>query len=354
MTSLQTPSLDLDHLQLPKLNLDHLLKLTDEVGIFQHAILQEPDPRWGYCTDDVSRALIVSAKAREQLQESGNSHIIDNYINFLQRAQKKDGSFRNFLGTDKKWSNKDIPGDSLGRVIHSLSIAYHLLDNSQKSRCLTMLENAFQSPEKLESIRNKAYALIGLSYLDHTKANTLKEYLAHRLAEAYLGNRKKDWLWWEDILTYDNAKMPEAMILSGYALNNQQYIKIGLESLDFLTDQIIDGDMAILIGNNNNRWLKRGAVKSQNGQQAIDASSLVEAYTTAEDMTGLDYSTQRELVFSWFLGNNTADTPIYDSSTGATKDGIWDPGTPNTKNGINPNCGAESTLAYLTARLCFN
>src|SRR3989344_2602026 len=100
--------------ELPKINLDYLVKLTDNTGIFQHANGKVPNPDWGYCTDDVSRALVTASLHQDELERRGDQAIIDVYIDFIERSQLQDGTLRNFLGMDSKWSNNDNPGDSLG------------------------------------------------------------------------------------------------------------------------------------------------------------------------------------------------------------------------------------------------
>src|SRR4030043_1050404 len=45
---------------LPEIKLDHLMRMTDSIGIFQHAKHNVPNFAEGYCTDDNSRALILT------------------------------------------------------------------------------------------------------------------------------------------------------------------------------------------------------------------------------------------------------------------------------------------------------
>ena len=51
--------------QLPPLKLDHLLRMTDNTGIFQHAIFNVPNFAEGYCTDDNARAYILTLLLEE-------------------------------------------------------------------------------------------------------------------------------------------------------------------------------------------------------------------------------------------------------------------------------------------------
>src|SRR6266403_3449913 len=46
--------------EFPPLKLDHLFRMTDNTGIFHHAIFNVPNYREGYCTDDNARAFILT------------------------------------------------------------------------------------------------------------------------------------------------------------------------------------------------------------------------------------------------------------------------------------------------------
>ncbi len=45
---------------LPPLRVDHLSRMTDDTGIFQHAVFAVPNQHEGYTTDDNARALITA------------------------------------------------------------------------------------------------------------------------------------------------------------------------------------------------------------------------------------------------------------------------------------------------------
>jgi len=84
--SIQGAAKSLD--KLPAVKLDHLKRLTDDTGIFQHAIFFCSYYSEGYTTDDNARALIL-AVLLEQLGTSAPSQtesLAPRYLSFLEYA----------------------------------------------------------------------------------------------------------------------------------------------------------------------------------------------------------------------------------------------------------------------------
>ena len=53
--------------QFPRPSYTHLLRLSDDIGVFEHAKLAVPRLEHGYCTDDVARALADKARTGEEV-----------------------------------------------------------------------------------------------------------------------------------------------------------------------------------------------------------------------------------------------------------------------------------------------
>jgi hypothetical protein len=176
--------------------------------------------------------------------------------------------------------------------------------------------------------------------------------LADRLAGLYDGNRRDDWRWFEPSLTYDNARLPQALIAAGHRLGDSDLTRRGLEALDWYAEQCgLHTEVTRLVGN---RWrraedsLGAAAVAdpaAEGDEQPVDATALVEALTEALVATGdRTYGEQAMRAFEWFLGRNRAGIPLYDAATGGCHDGL-------ELHGVNLNEGAESTLAFFQALL---
>jgi glycosyltransferase involved in cell wall biosynthesis len=57
-------------IEVPEPALDHLLRMTDGTGLYQHATFTMPNRKFGYCTDDNARAVIVMSKYNAQYHEA--------------------------------------------------------------------------------------------------------------------------------------------------------------------------------------------------------------------------------------------------------------------------------------------
>jgi hypothetical protein len=151
-----------------------------------------------------------------------------------------------------------------------------------------------------------------------------------------------DWPWCEDVLAYDNARLPQALIVSGNQLGHRAMLAAGLESLQWLNGiQCSEEGYFAPIGSNG--FYPRGAKRARFDQQPLDAFATVSACLDAWRVTG-DEQWAREMWrgFSWFLGENELLSPLYDPISGGCRDGLH-PDRPNE------NQGTESTLSFLLA-----
>jgi hypothetical protein len=147
-------------------------------------------------------------------------------------------------------------------------------------------------------------------------------------------------------MSYCNAALPQAMLMCGQWIPNNEMTEIGLESLGWLADlqrAAAQGGHFVPIGSNG--FYKRGSERARFDQQPVEAQTMVSACLEAYRSTG-DKRWRREArrAFEWFLGRNDLNLSVYDPTTGGCRDGLH-PDRPNE------NQGAESTLAFLQALL---
>ncbi|GMW03521.1 MAG: hypothetical protein AMXMBFR84_46550 [Candidatus Hydrogenedentota bacterium] len=336
---------------MPDIDMNHLVTLTDSTGILQHAIYSIPDRDHGYCTDDNARALIATLYHHDLTKEKSGISLINTYLAFLHHAfDSNTNRFRNFMSYDRKWLDETASQDSHGRALWALGVATSLAPNdSILSFATRLFSHALSGTEDLDSPRAIAYSLIGIhAYLRHfdgdTVARRMRNTLADRLHQRFLDFGTPDWPWSEEILTYDNAKLPHALVLSGQWIPNATMTETGLRALEWLVSIHIGPDNRVrLIGNRG--WMEKNGGRANFDQQPIDASALVEAcaeaYRCTQDSVWLE---RARTCFDWFLGNNDGRVVLYDYQTGGSHDGL-------TPSGPNLNQGAESTLAWLIALL---
>jgi hypothetical protein len=168
--------------------------------------------------------------------------------------------------------------------------------------------------------------------------------LAERLLALFRSSAHKDWPWCEDRLTYCNARLPEALLLSGQWMGDETMLATGLRSLDWLaTIQTADDGLFAPIGSDG--FFHRGGSKAGFDQQSVEACGAVAVCLLSHRITGDEKWRIRALqAFNWFLGKNQLDEWVYVPATGGCRDGLH-PDRPNE------NQGAESTLSFLMALL---
>ena len=338
---------------IPEVNLNHLRALTDDTGVLQHAVYCVPDRHHGYCTDDNARALLVAVQYHALAGEDIVLPLVNTYLSFLHYAFNPETKrFRNFMSYDRKWLEAVGAEDVQGRAIWALGKTVALAPNNAVLSFASRLFNeAVAGAEALRSPRAWAFALVGIhAYLERfggdAFARRARAELARRLFDLFRENACEDWPWCENIVTYVNAKLPHALILSGQWLFDRAMIEQGLRSLEWLVRlQGADDGVVSLIGNQG--WLQRDGARARFDQQPIEAMALVEACAEAwrctQDETWLERARQ---CLGWFLGSNDTQSTLYDFSTGGCRDGLH-------PDGPNLNEGAESTLAWLLALLTY-
>ena len=335
-------------INLPEINLDHLRLLTDDTGILQHARFMIPNRTHGYATDDNARALITVMTAAEVASDAkALGDLANRYLGFLDFAfDNKSGRFRNFLSYGRRWSSAPIDEDCHGRSLRGLGVTILLSRNeSQTAMAMDLFERALPACDDLESPRAIALALLGcVAYAarfkgDRNNHRTLN-MLSDRLLEMYRRNATESWPWIDAKVTYNNGRIPQALIAAGRSENNPELVRLGLDSLEWLVSiQGSPSDHFVPIGNKG--WYPRGGPRARYDQQPIEACAMIDACAEAFAATGdSKWSTALVMCFDWFLGRNDLGTPLVDFTTGGCRDGL-------ASNGVNQNQGAESTLCWL-------
>lgn len=338
--------------EMPQPKFDHLYRLTDDVGILQQANFIVPNRKHGYCTDDNARALIVVLLAQDLLFEDNLLENLDCcYLSFLLHAfNDKNGRFRNFLGYDRKWLEDKGSEDCHGRAVWSLGITVALAKIKEfGDQALTIFNRAVSVLSDFNSPRALAFGLVGIhAYLARfggdSKIKRFREKIANRLFDFYCSNASDEWLWIEDILTYDNGKIPQALLMSGQWLQRGDMVEAGLRSLEWLI-KIQTNHKGQLTPIGNSGWHPRNGEKARFDQQPLEAQSILEACIEAFKITqDQKWIMEARRCLEWFLGRNDLNIPLYNYKTGGCYDAI-------TSTGPNINQGAESTLALLLSLL---
>ncbi|HEY3631581.1 MAG TPA: hypothetical protein VGL21_11805 [Jatrophihabitantaceae bacterium] len=321
---------------------DHLHRLSDGRGLFEHARHGDPRREHGYCLDDVARALVVVCREpypSPQLQALGRR-----FLDFTVSALQADGSFHNRMNDVGDWTDRPAVGDWWGRALWGLGVAaVHAPTAAMRGRALL----AFRTAARCRSphLRAMAYAALGAGELLLARPDELAARQLLLDTVALLGGSATDpaWPWPEPRLTYGNGTIVEALLVAGEALPDRVAQARGLYLLQFLLGQETrNGHLSVTPVGGRGRSDPRPGFDQQPIEAAAIGAACARAYGSTDDLRWLD---GLQLSWAWFLGDNDAETPMFDPSTGAGFDGLQ-------RQGCNLNQGAESTLAALaTAQL---
>ncbi len=335
--------------ELPPLRLDHVIRMSDGTGIFQHAIFNVPNFHEGYCTDDNARAFILCTMLDElgdQPPAENLGKLATSYLAFLAAAlDYKSGRFRNFMSHGRQWLEDAGSEDSHARALWAAGNGAGRSRNDGHSRLSAQLfERGLAAVTDFTSPRAWSFTLLGIhEYLrrfpSNTTINAMRVTLTDRLVALWNACATEHWPWFEDIVTYENARFSQALILSGQWMPDHAALEIGLKSLRWLVSiQKTQSGCFRPIGSNG--FYHRDGARADFDQQPLEAQAMVaacnEAYRATQDAM---WSREAKRAFEWFLGRNDLGLPLYDSTTGGCGDGLH-------HDRVNENQGAESTLAF--------
>jgi len=335
---------------LPEVNLGHLRSMTDDTGLFQHAIYSVPNRDYGYCTDDNARALIAAVMNWRLFKDESTIPLLKTYISFLHYAlNEKLGTVRNFMHYNRGWLEEAGSEDSHGRTLWALGYTIaHPPGDAMLGLATRLFKALINAPSKFTSPRAWAFSAIGANYYlrrfgGDTRVRRIMNDLGKKLLHLQQKNASDDWPWFEDIVCYDNARFCQALIITGGYMDNVEMYDAGIKTLQWLINlqTASEGGHLSLIGNDG--WYRRGEEKPVFDQQPVDAAALVDACYQAFVLSGEEYWLRKmEWAFNWFFGSNDVHQPLYDFSTGACCDGL-------VPGGVNQNRGGEACVSLLLA-----
>jgi hypothetical protein len=330
--------------------LGYFVAMCDDTGIFQHAVHGVPDRHHGYCVDDNARALLLCCKIGAGPDAALARTMAPRFASFIQHAWNPDnGRFRNFMGFDRRWLEPAGSEDSHGRTLWALGVCagWHG-DPLLAQWAAALFSAALPTVVPFTSPRAWAFALLGLAgycpdHADHLEAARLRLVLAERLKQQFEHFQRPDWVWFEPRMSYDNARLCEALIVTGTALGRQDFVDAGTRALTWLLDQQTSpaghfrpvGTQGFLSGAHQPPMAF--------DQQPVEAPATIAACLAAfcQD-PALRWQTEAARAFAWFSGANDLGIALVDPGTGSCRDGLH-------PDRANENRGAESVLSYLIA-----
>lgn len=349
-SSKQAPSFTAPRRSHPLLRLDHLRRLTDGTGVIEHAAYSIPRRGDGYTTDDNARGVLLCSKLfalgdawREDAADLGSRYFAFLLHAFDNRARR----FHNDMYFNRSWEDAVGSEDSHGRALWSLGeAAQNGWTADIRDLALQLMWDAIEPVDRFSSPRAWAFTTLGLAAHQRSAPGDKRvasacDRLAERLARLLRANRSDDWVWFENVLSYDNARMAQALIDAGTSLGNEEYVDLGLAALTWLSDVQTDPDAGHFVPIGSNGWWRRGGHRARFDQQPVEANAMIgacaAAYFATNDQVWQD---RAQVALDWFLGRNDVGELMYDPATGACRDGLH-------PTSVNRNKGAEATLSFL-------
>ncbi|HZG84245.1 glycosyl transferase [Paenibacillus sp.] len=332
----------------------HLRRMTDDVGVVEHALGVVPRRKEGYSADDQARALWACL---EWLDLAGDDErnllydLIDTYLAFLLWVQRDDGHFHNNIAYDRSPEPETPSDDCLGRCLWAGALAYAKLEHDPDRRIAAerLVAGALTRVDEMVSPRGWAYAAAAAALLAKrgypADAERKLALLEGRLLEAYRGSAMPDWRWFEPIVAYSNGLMPWGLLCAYDVRRNDSAFAAALDSLDFLIGLTVADDGRIRpVGNRG--WCVPGR-RADWDQQPIDVWKLMLAAAKAYELT--ERPKYRDVAVrcrEWFRGDNDGGAVMADERDGGCRDGL-------AEDGANLNQGVESTISFLLAEALY-
>ncbi len=323
--------------KVPKINLKksilYFKSLIDENGIIQFTKGYEKDYSFGYAIEDQARALILCIYLKD-------FDLIRRFYFLIESSLLKDKGVDLLRNAKGELSGRpDNFKEASSEVLWSLcELKNSLYGVSFQPKLDRMIDNLEKGLLKSRFLRVWAYSLLGLSFYD----KKLTSYFADRLINKFERERSKNWLWFEDKLTYANALFPWSLFRAFLLTGRNNYLKVAELSLGFLLSNLVKDNLPVVVGNKG--WWKKGGKMALFGQQPIDVSYLVLCLVEAYLVTKKDIYKEKALFYyGWFFGNNISKKSMI-REDGACFDGLY-------KGKVNENAGAESNICYLLASI---
>ncbi|QDZ06676.1 glycosyltransferase [Sphingomonas panacisoli] len=329
-------------------NIAAVERMSDATGMFQHAILSVPDRRHGYCIDDNVRALMLMS-AVPDLDEEARDKWMTVYAAFVQYAWNPDTRrYRNFMRFDRSWCEDVGSEDSNGRTLWALGVtAKRAALAKHRDWALRLFDETASIAFDLVSPRAQAFAMLGAAAIlgahpGHQLAHNILERFSADLLALLEEARRPEWEWFEIVLAYDNARLPEALIRAGMALGRDDLLKAGLTTLDWIVDQQTSPEGRFRAVGTESFGRPYEAPLAFD-QQPLEAQATIDACAAAFKATGDNkWRDEAARAYRWYLGQNDLDLPLATAQDGGCFDGLM-------PHGLNRNQGAESILALQLA-----
>ena len=341
-----SPALNQRRAVLPMPSLIGLGRMSDDCGVLQHSAFGVADRNHGYCLDDNARGLILACRWDAVGLARGAERLTQSCAAFVHHAWNAvDARFRNFMSYDRRWLEPEGSEDSFGRAFQAVAEATNHTSSADLRRwAANLARDVLPHVADRKSPRTRAFVSLGLCALfdaadEFPGAAAQLTALADSSAASLRTLRQPGWIWFEEYLAYDNARLAEALIRAGSCLRRRDLIEDGVAALQWLCAlQSTPSGLFRAIGSVG--LGARVQVAPPFDQQPLEAAATIDACAAAFDATGDSaWFGEAQRAYDWFFGSNDRRPTVADPANGICYDGL-------TPEGVNRNHGAESILSF--------
>jgi hypothetical protein len=249
---------------------------------------------------------------------------------------------------DRTWCEDEGSEDSNGRALWALGVtARDAQAGKHRDWAINLFDSTGSMAFDLQSLRAQSFAMLGAAaMLEARPGHDLSLSILKRFPDVHLDllaeARRPEWQWFEIVLAYDNARLPQALIAAGHALGRKDLVDCGLATLDWIVARQTspEGRFRAVGTESFGRAYTAPLVFDQ---QPLEAQATVDACITAWQVTKDErWVAEAMRAYNWFLGANDLDLPLASTGDGGCFDGLM-------PTGLNRNQGAESILALQLA-----
>ncbi len=342
--------------QLPNFKPDYLYLLTTAVGLQSLDQQKSPLGQQVYLLKDNAKALVAALQWFKAVpeQELLMLMLMRRFLNVIRKCQQPDGTFLSQLDEqgDRKQeqaSPQQVEESSMQAMwaLAHLIKGYEKLPADMPVLAQRLFVKAMPQFSHLKSLRATAFAIKALYHYQavHPRESVLAllDKQAARLHEAFVKTATNEWGWFEQDLAEDNSLLPDALLLAAHATGNAAYRKTALQAFNFLLDRYFVPASPAKENEEEDPFASEEQFVFN--EQPLEVCYTIRALSFFYQQTG-EQQYLRKLVgaFSWFMGNNSARQALYDASTGACHDGLW-------QGKLCHQQGAQSLVSYLLSRL---
>src|SRR3546814_2038136 len=137
------------------------------------------------------------------------------------------------MNFERTWAEEEGAEDSVGGAVWAVGgTARYASAAKHRDWASTLFDRIAGEASGLEAPRARAFAMLGAAAIQdahpgHGQSKRILEEFGEQLLSMLHISRRPDWAWFEAVLSYVNARLPETLLRAGQALVRTAFLKCG-------------------------------------------------------------------------------------------------------------------------------